>query len=212
MESVLFTNVEKRSGGTSPRLAFAFARHLRMSNTTPGMPTANRSGWIGLLGRARPTRAAFVNAHAARRATQLSDPCTTSRAHSNKNVDHYIWQCPQCGGSPSSAAAKGSSAVVWDAHAEPVVLVRRLNKSSIIHHNQMWFRRIYYKNLNSRRVLVGTVGAPHPRCWDAIAKTHLNTPKAVTYHEQSHCYRFMIGHSLGRMESRCCLQAILILL
>ena len=36
----------------------------------------------------------------------------------------------------------------------------------------------------------------------AGAKTRLHTPKAVTYHEQSHCCRFMIGHSLGRMESR----------
>ena len=40
--------------------------------------------------------------------------------------------------------------------------------------------------LDSRRVLVGTPG------------TH--TPKAVTYHEQSRCCRFMIGHSLGRMD------------
>ena len=28
-----------------------------------------------------------------------------------------------------------------------------------------------------------------------------HTPKAVTYHEQPHHCRFMIGHSLGRMES-----------
>ena len=39
-----------------------------------------------------------------------------------------------------------------------------------------------------------------------LQKTRFHTPKAVTYHEQSHeqppyC-RFMIGHSLGRMESR----------
>ena len=27
-----------------------------------------------------------------------------------------------------------------------------------------------------------------------------HTPKAVTYHEQSHYCRFMIGHSLGRMD------------
>ena len=31
--------------------------------------------------------------------------------------------------------------------------------------------------------------------------TRLHTPKAVTYHEQPHYCRFMIGHSLGRMES-----------
>ena len=36
----------------------------------------------------------------------------------------------------------------------------------------------------------------------AGAKTRLHTPKAVTYHEQPHYCRFMIGHSLGRMESR----------
>ena len=60
------------------------------------------------------------------------------------------------------------------------------------------------QNLDSTRVLVGTVGTVgtrHQRCWDS--KRHLHTPKAVTYHEQSHYCRFMIGH-------RCCLQAILI--
>ena len=35
----------------------------------------------------------------------------------------------------------------------------------------------------------------------AGCKTRLHTPKAVTYHEQPHYCRFMIGHSLGRMES-----------
>ena len=33
------------------------------------------------------------------------------------------------------------------------------------------------------------------------AKHCLHTPKAVTYHEQPHYCRFMIGHSLGRVES-----------
>ena len=33
-------------------------------------------------------------------------------------------------------------------------------------------------------------------------ETHLHTPKAVAYHEQPHYCRFMIGHSLGHMESR----------
>ena len=28
---------------------------------------------------------------------------------------------------------------------------------------------------------------------------NIHTPKAVTYHEQSHYCRFMIGHSLGRV-------------
>ena len=36
----------------------------------------------------------------------------------------------------------------------------------------------------------------------AGTKTRLHTPKAVTYHEQPHYCRSMIGHSLGRMESR----------
>ena len=36
----------------------------------------------------------------------------------------------------------------------------------------------------------------------AGAKTRFHTPKAVTYHEQPDYCRFMIGHSLGRMESR----------
>ena len=60
------------------------------------------------------------------------------------------------------------------------------------------------QNLDSRRVL-----ATAPKVLGSDIKTHLHTPKAVTYHEQSQYCRFMIGHSLGRMESRCC--AILIL-
>ena len=53
------------------------------------------------------------------------------------------------------------------------------------------------QNLDLRCVLIsdpGTLGAG--------AKTRLHTPKAVTYHEQPQYCRFMIGHSLGRMESR----------
>ena len=40
---------------------------------------------------------------------------------------------------------------------------------------------------------LGGVGVP--------TKKSLHTPKAVTYHEQSHSCRFVTGHSLGRMES-----------
>ena len=36
----------------------------------------------------------------------------------------------------------------------------------------------------------------------AGAKPRLNTPKAATYHEQYHTLYIMIGHSLGRMESK----------
>ena len=53
------------------------------------------------------------------------------------------------------------------------------------------------QNLDLRCSLIsdpGTLGAG--------AKTRLHTPKAVTYHGQPHYCRFMIGHSLGRMESR----------
>ena len=53
------------------------------------------------------------------------------------------------------------------------------------------------QNLDLRCVLIsdpGTLGAG--------AKIRLHTPKAVAYHEQPHYCRFMIGHSLGRMESR----------
>ena len=53
------------------------------------------------------------------------------------------------------------------------------------------------QNLDLRCVLIsdpGTLGAG--------AKTRLHNPKAVTYHEQPHYCRFMIGHSLGRVESR----------
>ena len=51
--------------------------------------------------------------------------------------------------------------------------------------------------------------AAAPKVPGSDIKTHLHTPKAVTYHEQSYSCRFMIGHSLGRMESR--FRAILIL-
>ena len=53
------------------------------------------------------------------------------------------------------------------------------------------------QNLDLRCVLISD-----PSTLGAGAKTRLHTPKAVTYHEQPHCCRFMIGHSLGRMESR----------
>ena len=41
-----------------------------------------------------------------------------------------------------------------------------------------------------------------PSTLGAGAKTRLHTPKDVTYREQTHYCRFMIGHSLVRMESR----------
>ena len=41
-----------------------------------------------------------------------------------------------------------------------------------------------------------------PGTLGAGAKTRLHTPKAVTYHEQPDYCRFMIGHSLGGMDSR----------
>ena len=41
-----------------------------------------------------------------------------------------------------------------------------------------------------------------PSTLGAGAETRLHTPKAVTYHKQPHYCRFMIGHSLERMESR----------
>ena len=56
---------------------------------------------------------------------------------------------------------------------------------------------------------LGPLGPPAPNVLLSDSKTQLHTPKAVTYHEQSHYCWFMIGHSLGRMESRYCLQAIL---
>ena len=60
------------------------------------------------------------------------------------------------------------------------------------------------QNLDSRRVLVAFWDRWDPRTKGAGSKTRLHTPKAVTYHEQSHYCRIMIGHSLGRVESRCC--------
>ena len=43
------------------------------------------------------------------------------------------------------------------------------------------------------------IGSRHLGCWGQNTSPY---PKAVTYHEQPHYCRFMIGHSLGRMESR----------
>ena len=50
------------------------------------------------------------------------------------------------------------------------------------------------QHLDSRCLLL-------PAPWVPGGKTRLHTPKAVTYHEQPHYCRFMIGHSLGRIES-----------
>ena len=61
----------------------------------------------------------------------------------------------------------------------------------------LFVRMAHKQNLDSRCVLIsdpGTLGAG--------AKTRLHTPKAVTYHEQPQYCRCMIGHSLGRIESR----------
>ena len=68
---------------------------------------------------------------------------------------------------------------------------------SKIYSTPLFFKMACKQNLDLRCVLIsdpGTLGAG--------AKTRPNTPKAVTYHEQPHHGRFMIGHSLGRMESR----------
>ena len=63
----------------------------------------------------------------------------------------------------------------------------------------IWMRDVFWLGLLGH----GTKGAG--------GKTHLHTPNAVTYHEQSQYCRFMIRHSLGRMESRfACKKAILI--
>ena len=53
------------------------------------------------------------------------------------------------------------------------------------------------QNLDLRCVLISD-----PSTLGAGAKTRFHTPKAVTYHEQPDYCRFMIGHSLGRMDSR----------
>ena len=53
------------------------------------------------------------------------------------------------------------------------------------------------QNLDLRCVLISD-----PSTLGAGAKTRLHAPKAVAYHAQPHYCRFMIGHSLGRMESR----------
>ena len=50
--------------------------------------------------------------------------------------------------------------------------------------------------------LISGVLISDPGTLVAEAKTRLHTPKAVTYYEQPDYCRFMIGHSLERMESR----------
>ena len=57
------------------------------------------------------------------------------------------------------------------------------------------------QNLDSRCVLISD-----PSTLGAGAKPRLHTPKAVTYHEQPHYCRFMIGHSL-EVDATMCLQA-----
>ena len=60
-----------------------------------------------------------------------------------------------------------------------------------------FFKMACKQNLDLRCVLISD-----PSTLSARAKTRPHTPKAVTYHEQPHYCRFMIGHSLRRIESR----------
>ena len=46
----------------------------------------------------------------------------------------------------------------------------------------------------------GSRGEAGGRCVRRTAPLFPHTPKGVTYHEQSHYCRFMIRHSLGRMD------------
>ena len=58
----------------------------------------------------------------------------------------------------------------------------------------------YHTNI---RQVLGAAGWPWPEhvlLDEAKAPLSPNTPKAVTYHAQSHYCGFMIGHSLGRID------------
>ena len=79
----------------------------------------------------------------------------------------------------------------WGARSTPG---QQISKSYIA---PLFFKMACKQNLDLRCVLISD-----PSTLGAGAKTRLHTPKAVTYHEQPHYCRFMIGHSLGRMESR----------
>ena len=61
---------------------------------------------------------------------------------------------------------------------------------------------LFVKMACKQNLDLGCVLISDPGILGAGAKTRLHTPKAVTYHEQPDYCRFMIGHSLGRMESR----------
>ena len=82
--------------------------------------------------------------------------------------------------------------------SDPATWQARVGQSiSTFYITRLLFKMACKQNLDLRCVLIsdpGTLGAG--------AKVRLHTPKAVTYHEQPHYCRFMIGHSLGRMESR----------
>ena len=73
-------------------------------------------------------------------------------------------------------------------------LARQPIKSCI---TPLFFKMACKQNLDLRCVLISD-----PSTLGAGDKTRLHTPKAVTYHEQPHYCRFVIGHSLGRIESR----------
>ena len=51
--------------------------------------------------------------------------------------------------------------------------------------NKMWFKLLYYRTLSTWIRDVFWLGPLGPGTQGAGSKTHLHTPKAVTYHEQS---------------------------
>ena len=86
-----------------------------------------------------------------------------------------------------------------DSVAMDVLLGTPFSNSSIV--PLVGFILFYFlqmaQHLDLRCVLISD-----PSTLGAEAKTRLHTPKAVTYHEQPQYCRFMIGHSLVRVESK----------
>ena len=70
-----------------------------------------------------------------------------------------------------------------------------------LYHNASSKDEFWYGAVDPHTPLLPAFAPPYAQ--GAGAKTHLHTPKAMTYREQSHYCRFMIGHSLGRMDIPC---------
>ena len=90
-----------------------------------------------------------------------------------------------------------SALLVLNNFSGDAVETKLVTRTCITHYS---IAPLFEKGANTRGL--GCVLQPAPA--GAGRKAHLHTPKGVTYHEQPHYCRSMIGHSLGRTESWIC--------